>query len=136
MWNFRKCFFFLFVSGFYSPVNTIKVITSRFENELFFFIYQNVYTVMFLSFWTDWSGQTVQTQIRVYTVCNSFCIFWMHYSKETPSCSHFRVITINFRVSEILGFLWYFTFRGVLCISIVKYFEAFFKEIRFVLIPF
>ena len=33
------------------------------------------------------------------------CIFWMHYSKETPSCSTFRVITINFRVSEILGFL-------------------------------
>ena len=34
--------------------------------------------------------------IRVYTVCNSLCIFWMHYSKETPSCSTFRVITTNF----------------------------------------
>ena len=39
-------------------------------------------TVMILSFWTDRSGQTVQTQIRlrsslirVYTVCNSVCIF-------------------------------------------------------------
>ena len=31
----------------------------------------------------------------------------MHYTKETPSCSTFRVITINFRVSEILGFLRY-----------------------------
>ena len=35
--------------------------------------------------------------IRVYTVCNSLCIFWMHYSKKNPSCSTFRVITINFR---------------------------------------
>ena len=31
----------------------------------------------------------------------------MHYSKEAPFCSTFRVITINFRVSEILGFLRY-----------------------------
>ena len=64
----------------------------------------NYHTVMFLSFRTDSSGQTVQTQIRlikVYTVCNSLCIFWM----ETPSCSTFKVITANFRVSEILGFL-------------------------------
>ena len=29
------------------------------------------------------------------------------YSKEMPSCSTFRMITISFRVSEILGFLWY-----------------------------
>ena len=64
-------------------------------------------TVIFLSF-----GQRVQTQIRlllirVYTVCNSRCIFWMHYSKEKPSCSTFRVITANFRVSKILGVLRY-----------------------------
>ena len=66
---------------------------------------------MILSFRTDMSGQTVQTQrsslIRVFTVCNSRCIFWMHYSKEKPSCSTFMVITANFRVSEILGFLRY-----------------------------
>ena len=62
-------------------------------------------TVIFLSFRTDRSTQP--SLIRVYTVCNSLCIFWMHYSKETPPCSAFRVITINFRVSEILGFLWY-----------------------------
>ena len=36
-------------------------------------------TIMVLSFWTDMSGQTVQTQIRsslisVYTVCHSICI--------------------------------------------------------------
>ena len=43
----------------------------------------------------------------VYTVCNSLCVFWMLYSKEKPSCSTFRVITANFRVSEILGFLRY-----------------------------
>ena len=34
-------------------------------------------------------------------------IFWMHYSKEKPSCSTFWMITANFRVSEILGFLRY-----------------------------
>ena len=38
---------------------------------------------------------------------HSFCIFWMCYSKKKPSCSTFRVITANFRVSEILGFLRY-----------------------------
>ena len=55
-------------------------------------------TVIFLSFRTDRPGQTVQRSslIRVYTVCNSLCIFWMHYSKEKPSCSTFRVITTNF----------------------------------------
>ena len=70
-------------------------------------------TVIFLSFWTDRSGQTVQTQIRllledlirVYTLCNSLCIFRMHYTKEMPFCSTFRVITINFQVSEILELL-------------------------------
>ena len=45
--------------------------------------------------------------IRVYTVCNSLCIFWMHYSKQKPSCSTFRAITANFRVSKMLGFLRY-----------------------------
>ena len=54
-------------------------------------------TLLFLSFRTDKSGQTVQTQIRL--------LFWMHYSKDTPSCSTIRVIKINFRVCEILGFL-------------------------------
>ena len=28
-------------------------------------IFKNVHTVMILSFWTDWSGQTVQTKIRL-----------------------------------------------------------------------
>ena len=31
----------------------------------------------------------------------------MHYIKETPSCSTFRVITANFWTSEIFGFLLY-----------------------------
>ena len=48
---------------------------------------------MFLSFQTDMSGQTVQTQIRllsgsslirVYTVCHSVCIVWTHYSMVEP----------------------------------------------------
>ena len=37
----------------------------------------------------------------------------MHYSKETHSCSIFRVITIDFRVSEILGFLQYLLDRFI-----------------------
>ena len=72
---------------------------------------------MFRSFRTDRCRQTVQTQIillRVYTVCNSLFIFWMHNSKETPSCSTFRVITIHFRVSEILGFLRYSSCRSLI----------------------
>ena len=62
-------------------------------------------TVRILSFRTDRYGQTVQTQIRllleesslirVYTVCNSVCIFWMHYSTVKPSCSNFSVIKAN-----------------------------------------
>ena len=55
---------------------------------------------MILRFWTGGSRQTVQTQIRlllirVYTVCNSVCIFWMHCSMVKPSCSSFKVITAN-----------------------------------------
>ena len=58
-------------------------------------------TVIFLSFRTDRSGQTVQTQIRlllirVYTVCHSVCIVWTHSSMVEPPSSNFRVITTNF----------------------------------------
>ena len=45
--------------------------------------------------------------IRVYTVGNSLCIFWAHYSKVKPPCSTFRVVTAHFRVSEFLGILRY-----------------------------
>ena len=46
--------------------------------------------------------QTAPSLIRVYTVCNSLCIFWMHYSKEKPSCSTFRVIKANFRFFTVM----------------------------------
>ena len=50
--------------------------------------------------------------IRVYTVCNSGCTFWMHYSKEKSSCSIFRVITANFLgVRNFFGFLRYTFFK-------------------------
>ena len=69
-------------------------------------------TVKIPSFRTDRPGQTVQTLIRlrsslirVYTVCNSLCIFWTHYSKVKPPRSTFRVTTANFRVSVVLEFL-------------------------------
>ena len=56
-------------------------------------------TVMILSFRTDMSGQTVQTQIRlllrVYTVCHSVCIVRTHNSMVEPHSSNFRVITTN-----------------------------------------
>ena len=65
-------------------------------------------TVMILSFQTDRCRQTVQTQIRlllslirVYTVCNSVCIFWTHYSMVKPPCSNFRLITANFLFVQI-----------------------------------
>ena len=54
-----------------------------------------VNTVMILSFRTDRPGQTVQTLIRVYTVCHSVCIVWTHYSMVEPHSSNFRVITTN-----------------------------------------
>ena len=43
--------------------------------------------------------------IRVYTVCHSVCIFWIHYSMVKPPCSNFRVITANFWCVQILGWL-------------------------------
>ena len=37
-----------------------------------------VITVKILCIGTDRSQQTVQTKIRVYAVCHSISIFWMH----------------------------------------------------------
>ena len=72
-------------------------------------------TVMILSFWTDRSWQTMQPEqsslLRVYTVCNSVCIFWMHYSMVKPLCLNFMVITANIWVSEYLGILQYVLFQ-------------------------
>ena len=53
-----------------------------------------------ISFQTDRSEQTVQTQIRlllirVYIVCHSVCIVWTHYSMVEQHSSNFRVITTN-----------------------------------------
>ena len=59
---------------------------------------------LMLSFRTDRSGQTMQTQIRqlleeqsdqdsVYIVCHSVCIFWTHYSVLKRYCSTFRIFT-------------------------------------------
>ena len=52
---------------------------------------------MTLSFRTDRSGQTVQTQIRVFTICYSICIFWSKYSMTVwPLCLNFRKFTAKF----------------------------------------
>ena len=68
------------------------------------------FCVMILSFRADRPGQTVHTQIRlrsslirVYTVCHSVCIVWIHQSMVEPHSSNFRVITTNVWVSEYLG---------------------------------
>ena len=62
---------------------------------------------MILSFWTDSSGQTMQTQrsslIWVYTVCCSICIVWMLYNVAKTTCSIFRVTTANFSGIRIFG---------------------------------
>ena len=64
--------------------------------------------------------QTAPSLIRVYTVCNSFCIFWMHYSTVKPSCSNFRVITTHFSGVRIFKFFTvYFLFAGKI-VAIVK----------------
>ena len=70
---------------------------------------QLIYYRNYLSFRTGRSRQKLETQIRllpecwkrsslirVYSVYNSFCIFWTHYSSVKPLCSNFRVITSNF----------------------------------------
>ena len=69
--------------------------------------------VMILCFWTDRSRQTVLTQIglllkrnltSIYPVCNSICIFWMHYSVAKPHCSNVRIITV------IISGVWFLIF--------------------------
>ena len=62
--------------------------------------HENDITVMTLSFRTDRSGQTVQTQIRLlleeqsdqglHCVCCSICIFLRKYHKVWPLCLNFR----------------------------------------------
>ena len=43
-----------------------------------------------------YSADPDQTAPRVYTVCNSLCIVWTHYSMVEPHSSNFRVITTIF----------------------------------------
>ena len=46
--------------------------------------------------WANSADPEQTAPIWVCTICNSGCIFWMHYSKEKSSCSTFRVITAHF----------------------------------------
>ena len=63
---------------------------------------------MVLSFRTDRSSL-----IMVYTVCQSVCIFWTHYSVVEPHCWNFRITTANFWESEYLGIFSKFLDRQV-----------------------
>ena len=49
----------------------------------------------------------------------------MHYSSVKPSCTNFRVITENFRVSEILGFFTGIHYRkmAIVIVSVVSSFS-------------
>ena len=40
-----------------------------------------------------------------WTVCHSFCIFFMHYYMVKPHVSNFRIITAIFGVLEFLGYV-------------------------------
>ena len=62
------------------------------------------HTVIILSFRTKRSCSYRSSLIRVYSVCHSVCLFWMHYHMVKKHCSNFRVITANFQVTEFLGF--------------------------------
>ena len=77
-----------------------------------FAIYRNVPKFSDRQVWAN-SADPDQSLIRVNTVCNSGCIFWMHYPKEKSSCSTFRVIQQMFWVSEILGFLQYVNYLHI-----------------------
>ena len=61
--------------------------------------------------------------IRVYTVCHSLCIIWMHYSKLKPPCLTFRMIKVIFWVSEFFWISWYF------CIVQIRH-SNFFRFLR------
>ena len=64
-------------------------------------------TIMFLSFRTERSGQTVQTQIRLQSDQGLHCLQYPLHLLDALLCSTFKMITTNVRVSEILGFLQY-----------------------------
>ena len=81
-------------------------------------------TVMFLNFWTDRSGQTVQTQIRSTMFAIPPASFECITLKKKTSCLTFRVITANFQVCEILGFLRYYIFRLLLLTSFFFFFST------------
>ena len=96
-----------------------------------------------LSFRTDTTLQTVQTQIRlllrislirVYTVCHCVCIFWTHYSMVEPNSSNIRIFTATFSSVPIfiiltVGFLQQYSLpvpptivmviRSISCLSLV-----------------
>ena len=79
-------------------------------------MYRNVPKFPDRQVWTN-SADPDQTAprsslIRVYTVCNSGCIFWAHYYSIKTSCSNFRVITAN-----VLGVRIFRIFTVVLKVS-------------------
>ena len=60
---------------------------------------------MILSFWTDRSGQSVQTKIRLLLVYLNCLQFHLHLLEALlyvkPRCLNFRVITANFSDAQI-----------------------------------
>ena len=64
--------------------------------------------------------------IKVYTVCHSVRIFWIHYSLIKPHCSNFRNTTASFEGVQIL---WIFTYK-LLWIPPLDDLCEFFKVLR------
>ena len=82
-----------------------------------------------MSFWTDRSCQTVQTQIRllllgaVWSSSTLFAIPSASFGCMTliiaePHCLNFRISTAIFRVSKFLGVLLYIFYKVLLCSSL------------------
>ena len=74
-----------FLEGSQSP-GLINAKTQDMKKEVLNSLYRNIPKFSDRQVWAN----SADPDQRVYTVCDSLCIFWMHYSKETPSCSTFR----------------------------------------------
>ena len=68
-----------------------------------YYFYHNVPKFSDRQIWANSADPEEQSDQGLH--CLQFPLHRMHYSKEMPSYSTFRVITANFRLSKILGFL-------------------------------
>ena len=117
IWNVYSCpvpaSVYLLVHPWQRPKEESTVFSLQ-NNEIF------KHSIMILSFLIDRSMQKTQIRlwrclIRVYTVCHSVCIFWMHYSMVKPPCSNFRGIKANVLSIQTFRILMVNTIKSELC---------------------